>query len=112
MPRFSDLSLNEKSEYLYRKGIFHKVHAFVNTQLRRKKSTDALDYTLSQCYLKYLSGGFNGQSPWGYCQTIINKTSGNFYERELVKKAQEQKRQLMDLVNQGHFGDLLKGIGE
>ena len=105
------MNLSEKSEYLYRQGVFPKIHAFVNTQLRRKKSKKALEYTLNQFYLKYKKDGLYGITPWAYCQTIINKTSGNFYERELVKKAQDQKRQLMDLVNQGHFDQLISGIG-
>ena len=111
MTRFSDMDLADKAEYLYRKGIFKKVNAFVNTQLRRKKSRQALEYTLNQCYLKYLNGGFNGQSAWAYCQKIINVTSGNYYEMEQVKKAEEQKKALMDWVNKGNFSDLISGIG-
>ena len=111
MPRFSDMDLKQKAEYLYRQGIFKNVHAFVNTQLRRKKSKAALEYTLNQFYLRRLKVGLNGESPWAYCQTIINKTSGNYYEQEQVKIAQNQKKALQDLINQGHFDQLLGGIG-
>jgi hypothetical protein len=108
---FSQLSFEEKREYLYKKGIFPKVHAFTNMQLRRKKSPESIDYTLCQCYLKHLKGGFEGRGPWGYCQSIVNKTSGNYYERDLRKEAQRQQRALRDLVDQGHFDDVLQGIG-
>lgn len=100
---FSQLNFQDKIEYLYQQSIFPKIHSFVNTQKKHKKNEAAILYTLNQCYLKYLNGGFKNGDAWAYCQVIINRTNGNYNEREHIAKAEKQKRELNELIEMGEL---------
>jgi hypothetical protein len=100
-------------EYLYNKKIFPKVHLFINTQRKRKKNTDALEYVLNCLYRKWLSDRacFDEKGPWAYCQDIINKQSGNYNERAFVAEAQRQKKALEQFVESEKIFNLTQNIG-
>ncbi len=68
--------------------IFPKVHAFKNMMVKQKKNPRAILHTLSRCYLKGQSTGFDGKTPWAYCQKIILDEEGNYNERDHTNSTQ------------------------
>ena len=111
--RLSQMNLEQKMEYLYNKKIFPKVHQWTNTQRKRKKNTDALEYVLNCLYCKWLRDRtcFEDKGAWAYAQTIINKESGNYNERAFVAEAQKQKKALQEFVESENIFELTQGIG-
>jgi hypothetical protein len=73
------------SDDLYDTGVFKKVHVFVNTMKKEKKSDRAILHTLTRCQLKSQIKAFKGDDAWGYCAQIIKIENGNFNEREYQK---------------------------
>jgi hypothetical protein len=111
--RYSQLNLEKKMEYLYNKKIFTNVHQWINTQRKRKKNTDALEYVLNAVYRKWLRDRtcFYDKGAWAYAQSIINKESGNYNERAFVQEAQRQKRELEKFVESERVFQLTENIG-
>ena len=112
MPKFSQLDLEKKMEYLYNKKIFPRVHQFINTQKKRRKNQDCLEYVLNQFYLKFLKDrhAFDDKGPWAYCQHVVDRQSGNYFERDHVATAQKQKRALEEFVERERVFELTQGL--
>jgi hypothetical protein len=78
-------ALDDMCADLLAKKIFQKVYAFKNKMLKEGRNPRSILHTLSRCYLKGQSTGFDGLTPWGYCQQIISVEDGNYNERDHAK---------------------------
>ena len=68
---------------LYEEGIFPKVHAYKNSQLKKTKNVRAVLHVLSRCYLKKKFE----KGPWAYCEKIMQVENGNYNESDYTKSA-------------------------
>ena len=98
-PAFLNLKTYDKAKRLVELNIFPKAILFLNTQLKKNKNDSAISHTLTQCYLKAKNNGFKKTDAWAYCQKIINAESGNYNERDFIKEAQRQKKELQAFID-------------
>lgn len=81
-------ALEDMCSELLVKKIFPKVYAFKNKMLKQGKNPRAILHTLSRCYIKGQATGFDGKTPWAYCQKIIMDEDGNYNERDNTNSSQ------------------------
>jgi len=83
--------------HLTTEKIFTDAVTFTNAKLKAQKNPRAILHALSRCYLKKKFK----KTPWSYCEQIMQVENQNYNEREMIAKAEYQKRELQKLFDGG-----------
>jgi hypothetical protein len=84
----------DKAESIRQSGKFKKIHSFINKH--RDKNKSAIYHTLCQLEKSKVKGDSNC---WAYCNKILQVENGNFNEQQYRERAEKQKQELYDWMN-------------
>ena len=92
--------LNDVTAKLTEEKIFKKADAFRFKMLKNNNNAKAVLHCLERCYAKGKTKRFvNSDYAWAYCLKILSEENGNYNEREKIKEAERQQKELREIID-------------